>query len=171
MFVWGLKFRFTRHVVVVVVDGGAPNKKPSTIVTTTDHSSGPGWAKDAGVYEFTMGATGDKVLARYSFVYVYEDGVWKIAHHHSSVMPEALLAKNEGEVLAEGEVRALFKLWNDALATGDPAIVANRYAKDAILLPTVSGKSYHREPIVVALALLEKTIYNICISLNFGFSQ
>jgi hypothetical protein len=26
------------------------------------------------------------------------------------------------------------------LATGDPAIVANRYAKNAILLPTVSGK-------------------------------
>jgi hypothetical protein len=73
-------------------------------------SSGPGWAKDAGIYEFTMGATGDKVLARYSFVYVYENGQWKIAHHHSSVMPEGLLAKNDGEVLADGEVRALFKL-------------------------------------------------------------
>jgi hypothetical protein len=57
-----------------------------------------------------MGATGDKVLARYSFVYVYENGQWKIAHHHSSVMPEGLLAKNDGEVLADGEVRALFKL-------------------------------------------------------------
>jgi hypothetical protein len=32
------------------------------------------------------------------------------------------------------------KQWNDALATEDPAIVANRYAKEAILLPTVSGK-------------------------------
>jgi uncharacterized protein (TIGR02246 family) len=50
---------------------------------------GPGWCKDAGIYEFTMGASGDKVKARYSYVYVYEDGEWKIAHHHSSVMPEA----------------------------------------------------------------------------------
>jgi SnoaL-like domain len=57
-----------------------------------------------------MGATGDEVMARYSFVYVYEDGQWKIAHHHSSVMPEALLAKASGEVLADGEVRALFKV-------------------------------------------------------------
>jgi len=30
-----------------------------------------------------MGATGDKVKARYTYVYVYEDNQWKIAHHHS----------------------------------------------------------------------------------------
>ena len=39
-----------------------------------------------------MGATGDKVLARYSFVYVKEDGEWKIAHHHSSAMPEGMMS-------------------------------------------------------------------------------
>lgn len=50
------------------------------------------WAEDSGVYEFTMGADGSKVLARYSFVYVKENGEWKIAHHHSSAMPESLLA-------------------------------------------------------------------------------
>mmetsp|Transcript_23020 Transcript_23020/g.46905 ORF Transcript_23020/g.46905 Transcript_23020/m.46905 type:complete len:196 (+) Transcript_23020:191-778(+) len=55
-------------------------------------SGEPNWAKDAGIYEFTMGATGDKVKGRYSFVYVFEDGEWKIAHHHSSVMPEGVLA-------------------------------------------------------------------------------
>ena len=54
---------------------------------------GPGWAKDAGVYEFTMGASGDKIKARYSYVYIYEDGEWKIAHHHSSMMPEAPAGK------------------------------------------------------------------------------
>ena len=37
------------------------------------------------------GATGDKVKARYTYVYTYEEGEWKIAHHHSSVMPEAFL--------------------------------------------------------------------------------
>jgi hypothetical protein len=52
---------------------------------------GNNWCQDAGIYEFTMGATGDKVKGRYSFVYVWEDGEWKISHHHSSVMPEAFL--------------------------------------------------------------------------------
>lgn len=38
------------------------------------------------------------------------------------------------------EVRALFSLWNNALATGDSRLVASRYAtkSGAILLPTVS---------------------------------
>jgi len=61
----------------------------------------PNWAKDAGIYEFTMGATGAKVRGRYSFVYIFEDGEWKIAHHHSSVMPEKLMA--DGAKLAEVE--------------------------------------------------------------------
>jgi hypothetical protein len=87
-----------------------------------------------------MGATGDKVLARYSYVYTYEDGDWKIAHHHSSVMPEGLLAGAGGDVLSNDEVRSLFGLWNNALATLDPAQVANRYASNAILLPTVSDE-------------------------------
>eukprot|EP00984_Skeletonema_dohrnii_P019933 scaffold9626_cov124-Skeletonema_dohrnii-CCMP3373.AAC.5 len=45
---------------------------------------GDGWASDTGIYEFTMGTTGDKVKARYSYNYVQEDGQWKIQHHHSS---------------------------------------------------------------------------------------
>ena len=35
-----------------------------------------------------MGATGKKVKGRYTFIYVYEDGEWKINQHHSSIMPE-----------------------------------------------------------------------------------
>jgi hypothetical protein len=85
-----------------------------------------------------MGATGAKVKARYTFVYVYEDGQWKIAHHHSSQMPESLQTKQP--VLSDQEVRDLFGLWNDALATLDPSEVAKRYSKQAILLPTVSDE-------------------------------
>ncbi|WP_346731278.1 nuclear transport factor 2 family protein [Bradyrhizobium sp. 1] len=35
-------------------------------------------------------ASGSKldVKARYSFIYRYEDGAWKIDHLHSSMMPE-----------------------------------------------------------------------------------
>ncbi|MDT7846282.1 SgcJ/EcaC family oxidoreductase [Streptomyces justiciae] len=41
---------------------------------------------------------------------------------------------------AKAEIAALFDGWNDALRTGDAATVADRYAKDAVLLPTVSNK-------------------------------
>ena len=42
--------------------------------------------------------------------------------------------------ITETEVRALFELWNQALATGDSRIVADRYIKAPMLLPTVSDK-------------------------------
>lgn len=96
---------------------------------------GNGIAQDAGIYEFTMGATGDVVKARYTYVYVYEDNQWKIAHHHSSVMPEGI---DIATPITEDEVRGLFHLWNDALATLDSDAVAKRYAKSGVLLPTVS---------------------------------
>ncbi len=40
---------------------------------------------------FTDSATGQKsdVLARYSFIYRFVDGQWKIDHLHSSMLPEA----------------------------------------------------------------------------------
>ncbi|MFI7499044.1 SgcJ/EcaC family oxidoreductase [Streptomyces sp. NPDC049687] len=40
----------------------------------------------------------------------------------------------------EKQIAALFDGWNAALRTGDPEVVADRYAKDAVLLPTVSNK-------------------------------
>ena len=45
----------------------------------------------AGIYEFTF-EDGTTVRGRYSFVYTYENGEWKIAHHHSSIMPEGAVA-------------------------------------------------------------------------------
>ena len=101
--------------------------------------AGPGWAKDAGIYEFTMGATGKRVKARYSFVYVYENKQWKILHHHSSQMPEEVTA-NDAPKLNKEQVQNLFFPWNDALDTLDPEAVASRYSKNAVLLATVSDK-------------------------------
>mmetsp|Transcript_14454 Transcript_14454/g.22065 ORF Transcript_14454/g.22065 Transcript_14454/m.22065 type:complete len:192 (-) Transcript_14454:147-722(-) len=66
-------------------------KKPQGVILESNVIKGDDFCMDAGIYEFTMGATGDKVKARYTYVYQYEDGEWKIAHHHSSIMPESFL--------------------------------------------------------------------------------
>jgi uncharacterized protein (TIGR02246 family) len=110
--------------------------KPQGVILESKVMIGTNWAQDAGIYEFTLGSNGSKVKARYSFVYVYEDGQWKISHHHSSTMPES--GKKKVQAITKDGVRALFNLWNDALATGNPDVVAKRYAKEAVLLPTVS---------------------------------
>eukprot|EP00566_Odontella_aurita_P010926 CAMPEP_0113600912 /NCGR_PEP_ID=MMETSP0015_2-20120614/42953_1 /TAXON_ID=2838 /ORGANISM="Odontella" /LENGTH=398 /DNA_ID=CAMNT_0000509187 /DNA_START=73 /DNA_END=1269 /DNA_ORIENTATION=- /assembly_acc=CAM_ASM_000160 len=105
-------------------------------------SDKPNWAKDCGTIEFTMGATGKKVQGRYTFVYVFEDGDWKIAHHHSSMLPEQIVQKKDvpelGVKLTQEETRGLYSRWNDALASLDPEKVADCYAKEPVLLPTVS---------------------------------
>ncbi|RZQ61283.1 SgcJ/EcaC family oxidoreductase [Amycolatopsis suaedae] len=41
---------------------------------------------------------------------------------------------------SEQEIAGLFTTWNTALATGDPQRVADLYAPDAVLLPTVSNQ-------------------------------
>lgn len=109
--------------------------QPQGTILESNVVIGVNWAQDAGIYEFTMGKDGSKVKGRYSFVYVFEDGQWKISHHHSSVMPEGITKKVP---ITEKEVRALFDKWNSALATLDSTKVAARYAKNAVLLPTVS---------------------------------
>ena len=43
----------------------------------------------------------------------------------------------------EENVIALFSEWNDALATGDPDVVTQMYADNAVLLPTVSNRVRH----------------------------
>jgi uncharacterized protein (TIGR02246 family) len=108
--------------------------EPQGKIESGDIIIGTNWAQDAGIYEFTMGATGAKVKGRYTYVYVYEDGEWKISQHHSSVMPEA----SKPQAITEEEVKNLFQLWNSALATEDPDAVAKRYSKQPVLLPTVS---------------------------------
>lgn len=66
------------------------NKPVGTIETSTI-KRGCGWALRAGTWNVAMtdAASGAKsdVKARYSFLYQLEDGVWKIEHLHSSVLP------------------------------------------------------------------------------------
>ena len=49
--------------------------KPQGEIVSSNVIVGTNWAQDAGIYEFTMGSTGDKVKGRYTFVYVFEDGM------------------------------------------------------------------------------------------------
>jgi len=116
---------------------GFLSKKPLGRILEGEIYVGNNWAQDAGIYEFTF-EDGSKVKARYSFVYAFEDGQWVISHHHSSLMPQEVVRPAK---ITETEVRALFDLWNSALHTGEPSIVADRYSKDAVLLPTLSDKA------------------------------
>jgi len=116
---------------------GFLSKKPTGKILEGEIFVGNNWAQDAGIYEFTF-EDGSKVKARYSFVYVYEDGKWMISHHHSSLMPQETVRPVK---VTEEQVRGFFGLWNDALKTGDPKTVAARYSKDAVLLPTLSDRA------------------------------
>ncbi|MEU1849610.1 SgcJ/EcaC family oxidoreductase [Streptomyces sp. NPDC019990] len=46
--------------------------------------------------------------------------------------------KQSAQKATEAQVLGLFDRWNTALRTGDPRKVADLYARDAVLLPTVS---------------------------------
>ena len=81
-------------------------KKPQGKILESNVTIGHDWCQDAGIYEFKMGTTGDKVKGRYSFIYVWEGGEWKISHHHSSVMPEAFLGPAPKPAVKEEAVDA-----------------------------------------------------------------
>ena len=66
-------------------------KRPRGRIDTRTIQSGCNLAMDVGTYTFSLMSdkgTVSEVAARYSFVYQYRDGAWKILHHHSSAMPE-----------------------------------------------------------------------------------
>jgi uncharacterized protein (TIGR02246 family) len=50
----------------------------------------------------------------------------------------APVVQQAGTKASQQDIAALFPVWNAALATGDPNKVADLYAPDAVLLPTVS---------------------------------
>lgn len=68
----------------------------------------------------------------------YLDDVYVPTESPDDLPPGAIPAMSPPSEISEGQVRALFYLWNDALATGDSRIVAKRYSEDPLLLPTVS---------------------------------
>lgn len=97
---------FDQDAVLLATLAGMPRTNPAGIrdyfveflqkspVATLDSStikSGCNWALRAGSWtvNLTDKATGAKsaVKARYTFLYQYEQGAWKIEHLHSSVMP------------------------------------------------------------------------------------
>jgi len=63
-----------------------------------------------GTYTFSMmddkGVTSE-VAARYTFIYQYRDGAWKILHHHSSAMPETTVGAAPVEAHAAVEKPAM----------------------------------------------------------------
>lgn len=66
-------------------------KEPSAEINSRTIMLGCNTVVDAGTWTFTLkGDDGKpaKVAARYTFVYENRGGEWKIAHHHSSQMPE-----------------------------------------------------------------------------------
>ncbi|KZX20399.1 SgcJ/EcaC family oxidoreductase [Rathayibacter tanaceti] len=66
------------------------DNQPSGVITeSVVRDLGDGNASLSGLYTFTMGASGDIVPARFTFVYAQIDGEWKIVEHHSSKEPAA----------------------------------------------------------------------------------
>ncbi|MFD3499897.1 SgcJ/EcaC family oxidoreductase [Streptomyces sp. NPDC058678] len=52
----------------------------------------------------------------------------------------SLAGQDSPEKASKKQITSLFETWNAALQTGDSGKVADLYAKDAVLLPTVSNK-------------------------------
>ncbi|SFR55659.1 SgcJ/EcaC family oxidoreductase [Thiomicrospira sp. ALE5] len=66
-------------------------KQPRATVLQRIVRKGCNKLTDAGVYQFEVSHDGSRrklVKARYTFVYAFYAGRWKILHHHSSVMPQ-----------------------------------------------------------------------------------
>jgi uncharacterized protein (TIGR02246 family) len=80
--------------------GSRPQAKSlQSFVTISTH-----WCKDMGILEYTLkdseGRIQQQIKERYSFLYVFDDaGGWKIAHHHSSVLPFGSSDSSKGEKL------------------------------------------------------------------------
>lgn len=64
---------------------------------------------------------------------------WAVSSATASPASPASVATTQWTV-SERQIRALFTQWNRSLATLDPQRVADRYAPDGVLVPTVSNQ-------------------------------
>lgn len=74
-------------------------KHPRGRIDSRSVQLGCNLAIDMGTYTFAVmneSGTPADVVARYTFVYAFRDGEWKILHHHSSAMPEVMVAASAG---------------------------------------------------------------------------
>lgn len=62
-------------------------RHPSGTVTQRQIELGCNLAVDAGTYRFDLHDPEARVDARYTFVYGWRQGEWRILHHHSSLVP------------------------------------------------------------------------------------
>ena len=70
-------------------EGFLENEPSGEITEGVIRDLGDGFVSHSGLYTFTMGASGDVVPGRFTFVYQEIDGEWKIVEHHSSKEPVA----------------------------------------------------------------------------------
>ncbi|MBM4192499.1 MAG: SgcJ/EcaC family oxidoreductase [Gammaproteobacteria bacterium] len=97
-----------------------------------------GVSVDAGLYEFSvMDSAGNvsTVAARYTFVYSYRDGAWKIQHHHSSAMPEPVAKTPEASPAAHTDAHT------DAYAETHAAARVETPAKAPTEAPSEAGSA------------------------------
>ena len=78
----------TDHDTIVDYCSHFLEKSPKGSIDQREILIGCNMLQDAGLYSFTF-ADGTSAEARYSFVYILENGEWKISHHHSSLQPDS----------------------------------------------------------------------------------
>jgi hypothetical protein len=88
-----LQIRTTPAEITDYFDHFLLNKPQGVIDESHVHLWSPTLATRDGIYTFSLSRAGSNstIQARFSFVYHKENGVWKIAEHHSSAMPEQKL--------------------------------------------------------------------------------
>jgi len=116
-------------------------KEPTGTITAQQvHSLSANSYLHSGLYTFLLGpaASKESVNARFSYVWKRIGGVWKILHHHSSIVPGSdSMTSSQLSSLAQKN----FAAWNGALQTGKKEEVAALYTSPMSFLPTLS--EYH----------------------------
>lgn len=116
-------------------------KKPDGKILEGNIKIGPNWAQDAGIYEFTF-EDGSKTRGRYSYVYTFENGEWKISNHHSSIMPEPAVAAFKKNTELEKKIATMEPKTPAAIESAEvkkaPIVVKDVPVAAAVAAPVVA---------------------------------